>query len=68
MSRDYRSLSHCKCNVNKRQDRFGGRKNNRLIGKKPPNLVETKKENQGRKDLIVVQSSKINLRSQWCIE
>ena len=48
--------SHCRCDVDKRyESRFGGRKNNRLmIGKKPPNPVGTKEENQGRKDLVVV--------------
>ena len=58
----HRGLSHQRCDVNKRQGHFGGRKNDRLkIGKKPPNLVGTEEENQGRKDLVVVQSSKINL-------
>ena len=39
-----------------------------MIGKKPPNQVGTEEENQGRKDLVVIQSSKINLCDQWCIE
>ena len=55
--------SHHRCDVNKRQGCFGGRKNNRLIGKKPPNLVGTEEKNHGRKVLIVVQSSRINLSS-----
>ena len=45
--------SYYRCNVNKRQDCFREKKNNRLIGKKPPNLVGTEEENQGRKDLVV---------------
>ena len=58
-----------RCNVNKRQSHFGGRKNDRLmISKKPPNPVGTEEENQGSKDLIVVQSSRINLCGQWCVE
>ena len=62
--------SHRRCDVNKRhENRFGGRKNNRLmIGKKPPNPAGTGEENRGRKDLVVVQSSRINLCDQWCIE
>ena len=40
------------------------KKNNRLIGKKPPNSVRIKEENQGRKELVVVQSSKINFCDQ----
>ena len=67
MGRDHRSSSHCRCDINKRQGRFGGRKNDRLINKKPPNLVGTEEENQGRKDLIIVQSPRINLCGQWCI-
>ena len=55
--------SHRRCDVNKRQSRFGGRKNNRLISKKPPNPVGTEEENYSRKVLIVVQSSRINLLS-----
>ena len=39
-----------------------------MIGKKPPNPVKNEEENQGRKDLVVVQSSKINLCGQWYIE
>ena len=39
-----------------------------MIGKKPPNSVEIEEENQGRKDLVVVQSSRINLRGQWCVK
>ena len=54
--------SHYRCNINKRQDCLGERKNNRLIGKKPPNLIGTEEENQGRKDLVVVQSFRINLQ------
>ena len=62
-------LSYWRCNVNKRQGHFRGRKNDKLIiGKKPPNPVGTKEENQARKDLVVVQSSRINLCDQWCIE
>ena len=49
--------SHWRCNVNKRQNRFGERKNDRLIGKKPPNPIGTKEENRCKKILIVVQSS-----------
>ena len=65
----HRGLSYQRCNVNKRQGRFGGKKNDRLmISKKPPNPVGTEEENQGRKDLVVVQSSKINVCDQWCIE
>ena len=62
--------SHCRCDVKKRREGcFRGRKNDRLmIGKKPPNPVGTEEENQGRKDLIVVQSSRINLCDQWCKE
>ena len=61
-------LSHWKCDVNKRQGRFGGWKNNRLIGKKPLNPAGIEEENQGRKDLVVIQSSRINLCGQWCVE
>ena len=68
MGRDHRSSSYCRCDVNKRQGRFGGKKNDRLIGKKPLNPVGTKEENQGRKNLIIVQSPRINLCGQWCIE
>ena len=68
MSWDHRHSSHCRCDVNKRQGRFRGRKNDRLISKKPPNPVGTEEENQGRKDFVVVQSSRINLCGQWCIE
>ena len=58
-----------RCDVNERQGHFRGRKNDRLIiGKKPPNPVGTEEKNQGGKDLVVVQSSKINLCGQWCIE
>ena len=64
VGRDHRSSSHRRCDVNKRQGRFGGRKNDRLIGKKPPNPVGTEEENQGRKVLVVVQSSRINLPSR----
>ena len=39
-----------------------------MISKKPPNPVGTEEENQGGKDLVVVQSSKINLCNQWCIK
>ena len=35
-----------------------------MICKKPPNLVGTEEENYGRKDLVVVQSFKINLCDQ----
>ena len=62
-SSSHRGASHRRCDVNKGQGRFG-KKNDRLIGKKPPNPVGTEEENQGRKDLVVVQSSKINLRGQ----
>ena len=55
--------SHCRCNFNKRQGCFEGKRNDRLIGQKLSNLVETKKENQGRKVLIVIQSFRINLPS-----
>ena len=65
---DYWSSSHRRCNVNKKQGHFGKRKNDRLIGKKPPNPVGTEEENQGRKDLVVVQSFRINLCGQWCVE
>ena len=65
--RDHRSSSHRRCDVNKRQGRFGGRKNDRLIGKKPPNPVGTKEENQCRKVLVVVQSSRINLWSRLVV-
>ena len=62
-------LSHQRCNVNKRQGHFRRKKNGRLIiSKKPPNPVGTEEENQGRKDLIVVQFSKINFCDQWYIE
>ena len=55
-------LSHRRCDVNKKQGHFGGRKNDRLmIGKKPFNPVGTEEKNQGRKDLVVVQSFRINL-------
>ena len=48
-------LSYRRCDVNKRQDYFGGRKNERLmIDKKPPNPVGTEEENQVRNDLVVV--------------
>ena len=48
----HRGLSHQRCDVNKRQGHFRGRKNDRLmIGKKPPNQVGTEEENQGRKIL-----------------
>ena len=60
--------SHCGYNVNKKKGRFGGRKNDRLISKKPPNPVGTEEENQDRKDLIIVQSPRINLCGQWYIE
>ena len=43
-------------------------KNDRLIGEKLPNPVGTDEENQGRKDLVVVQSSRMNLCGQWYIE
>ena len=56
------------CDVNKKQGCSGGRKNNRLIGKKLPNPAGIQEENQGRKDLVVVQSSRINLYGQWCAE
>ena len=39
------------------------KKNNRLIGEKPPNPVGTEEENH-----VVVQSSRINLRGQRCVE
>ena len=66
---NHRRLSHQKCSVNKRQSHFKGKKNDKLIiGKKPPNPVGTEEENQSRKDLIIAQSSKINLCDQWCIE
>ena len=39
------------------------KKNNRLIGEKPPNLVGTEEENH-----VVVQSPRINLCGQWCVE
>ena len=35
-----------------------------MIGRKPPNLVRTDEENQSKKDLIVVQSSKISFCAQ----
>ena len=38
------------------------------IDEKPPNLVETEEENQGRKYLVIVQSLKINLCGQWYVE
>ena len=65
--------SHRRSDVNKRQGRFGGRKNDRLtigktIGKKPPNPAGTEEETRGRKDLVVVQSSRIHLCDQWCVE
>ena len=31
-----------------------GRENDKLIGKKPPNPVKTKEENQGRKVFVIV--------------
>ena len=68
IGRHHRSSSYCRYDVNKRQGCFGGRKNDRLIGKKSPNLMETKEENQGRKNLEVVQFSRINLCGQWCIK
>ena len=34
-----------------------------MISKKPPNLVGTENKNRGKKILIVIQSSKINLRT-----
>ena len=68
MGRDHQSSSYCRYDVNKWQSPFGRRKNNRLISKKPPSPVGTEEENQSRKDLIVIQSSKINLCSQWCVE
>ena len=64
VNRNYWSSSHRSCNVIKRQGYLGGWKNDGLIGKKPPNLVGTEEENEGRKDLIVVQSFRINLCSQ----
>ena len=65
----HRRLSHQRCDINKRQGHFGGRKNDKLmIGKKPPSPFRTEEENQGRKDLVVVQSFRINLCDQWCIE
>ena len=55
--------------VEPRHDHFVGKENDRLmIGKKPPNQVVTEEENQGRKDLIIVQSSKINFCGQWCVK
>ena len=60
----YCRSSHWRCDVNKRQGRFGRGKNDRLIDKKPPNPVGTEEENQGRKDLVVVQSFRINLCGQ----
>ena len=57
-------VNHRKSDVNKRQGCFGRRKNNRLIGKKPPNPVGTEEENQCKKVLVVVQSSRINLPSR----
>ena len=60
--------SHCRCNVNKRQGRFGKKKNDSLVDKKSPNPVEIEEENQDRKDLVVVQSFKIDFCDQWCIE
>ena len=39
------------------------KKNNRLIGEKPPNLVGIEEENH-----VVVQSSRINLHGQRCVE
>ena len=66
---NHRWLSYRRCDVNKRQGHFRGRKNDRLvIGKKPPNLVGTEEENQCKKDLVVVQSSRINLCGQWYVE
>ena len=67
MGRDHRSSSHRRCDVNKRQGCFGGKKNDRLIGKKLPNPVGTEEENQGRKNLIIIQSPRINLCGQWYI-
>ena len=46
--------SYHRYDVDKRQARFGGRKNDRLIGKKPPNPIGTEEKNQGRKVLVVV--------------
>ena len=60
--------SHHRCNINKRQGYFGRKKNNRLIGKKPPNSAGIEEENQGRKDLVIVQSPKINLCGRWYVE
>ena len=59
-------VSHRRCDVNKRhENRFGGKKNNRLmIGKKPSNPARTEEENRSRKVLLVVQLFKINLLSQ----
>ena len=65
---NYCWLSHQKYNVNKKQDHFGQKKNNKLIGKKPPNPVGIEEENQDRKDLVVVQSFKINLCNQWYVK
>ena len=60
--------SRRRCNVNKRQSRFGGRKNDRLmINKKPPNPVEIEEENQSRTDLVVVQSFRIKLPSRLVV-
>ena len=39
-----------------------------MIGKKPLNPVGTEEENQSRKDLVVVQSFRINLCGQWYIK
>ena len=60
--------SHRRCDVKKRQGCFGKKKNDRLICKKPPNPVGTEEENQDRKNLVVVQSFRINLCGQWCEE
>ena len=65
---DHWSSSHKGCNINQRQSRFRGKKNNRFIGKKPPSQAGIEEENQGRKDFVVIQSSRINLCGQWCVK
>ena len=58
--------SHRGCDINKRhENRFGGRKNNRLmIGKKSLKLAGSEEENRGRKVLLIVQSFRIYLLSR----
>ena len=67
MGQKHRSSNYCRCDVNKRQGHFGGKKNDKLMSKTLLNLVGTEKENQDRKDLVVVQSSRNNLCNKWCI-